>query len=462
MATYTPLAQGAAPTFGTSGQAVKDLQTSLNTKYAGVSGYTPLAVDGKYGALTQAASQFKTPTGGTNTAVNQNGAPVTSPNNVNDPNSAHSYINGNQENDFNSASSNRGDTPPVKDSMQSYTDMFNNLKQSLQPSNDAPTAPKLVDTFNSLRKSQGVTDLETQLADLKSQQKAINDTLNLSKSAENGKPVAMNVIEGRQSEETRQANEKLAPINEQITQISDQLTQKYNVINSLMTYTSKDYETAKADYDKQFSDNIALMGAVKGFQDSQNVQADNARANLSIIYNNLNSGGADINSLSADEKANITKLETQAGLPVGFYASVVNKNPKSDILSTTTRDSNGTKYADVIMRNADGSMSIKSVPLGSVDKSNANGTVADDKNNAYSDINNILDNKTATTRAGIPVRSSDGKLTPEGFQAIVQYGATRGLTKSDILSQYGSELAGGGNNYAGYGLTPSEINKLTL
>jgi hypothetical protein len=54
----------------------------------------------------------------------------------------------------------------------------------------------------------------------------------------------------------------------------------------------------------------------------------------------------------------------QSGLPVGFYKSLQAKNPKQDILSTTTRVSNGKKYADVISRNSDGSLSTKSILIG--------------------------------------------------------------------------------------------------
>lgn len=49
------------PVFGQSGDSVKALQQSLNQKYAGVSGYTPLVVDGKYGPLTQQAVNFQPP-----------------------------------------------------------------------------------------------------------------------------------------------------------------------------------------------------------------------------------------------------------------------------------------------------------------------------------------------------------------------------------------------------------------
>lgn len=58
---YAPLAAGASPAYGTSGDAVKALQTQLNTQNAGQAGYTPLNVDGKYGPLTQAATQYKAP-----------------------------------------------------------------------------------------------------------------------------------------------------------------------------------------------------------------------------------------------------------------------------------------------------------------------------------------------------------------------------------------------------------------
>lgn len=59
MATYTPLSEGQQPAFGTSGPAVSALQAQLNAQYANTPGYTPLKVDGLYGPLTQAATNFK-------------------------------------------------------------------------------------------------------------------------------------------------------------------------------------------------------------------------------------------------------------------------------------------------------------------------------------------------------------------------------------------------------------------
>lgn len=48
-------------TYGSKGSAVSAYQTQLNNQNKGVAGYVPLKVDGMYGPLTQAASQFKAP-----------------------------------------------------------------------------------------------------------------------------------------------------------------------------------------------------------------------------------------------------------------------------------------------------------------------------------------------------------------------------------------------------------------
>lgn len=74
---YTSLQPNQSPTFGTSGDAVKQFQSQLNSQNQGVSGYTPIQVDGFYGPLTQQASQFNstsksTPKVSTTTLSNTN------------------------------------------------------------------------------------------------------------------------------------------------------------------------------------------------------------------------------------------------------------------------------------------------------------------------------------------------------------------------------------------------------
>lgn len=61
MSTYTPTAANVPPAYGQQSAAVLNLQRSLNQKNAGATGYTPLAEDGKFGPLTQAATKFSVP-----------------------------------------------------------------------------------------------------------------------------------------------------------------------------------------------------------------------------------------------------------------------------------------------------------------------------------------------------------------------------------------------------------------
>lgn len=432
--TYTALATGATPSFGTQGKAVAALQTQLNTQNAGKAGYTPLNVDGKYGALTQAAANFKpsTTTAGAGANAGAGGAaPITDPAKVGSATDANNFINSGQKTDFDAATATNGDNPPVKDSTASYEDMFNKLKRDLAPSTPAPAPLNQADTYNNLRATSGINDLESQLTDLKSQAKAITDVNTNQTLDEQGKPVAMNVIDGRISEEERQANERLTPINEQIQNISDQLTTKYNVVNNLMTYGKQDYDSAVASYDKQFSDNIALMSAVKTLGATDNTAVDNARANLQIIYNNLGSGATDATSLSPDEKANITKLETQAGLPVGFYSSIAAKNADGTILSTTTRDDGGTKYADVITKGADGKISVQSYAVGS-----ATTKTSTSKNQANDVASAVLDFEKQIKDKGWAGANPDAYDSYKS-QLVSAYGASAGLALDAAMKTAG-------------------------
>ena len=80
MGNYTPLQAGAVPTLNTSGPAVAALQTQLNQTNAGKAGYVPLAVDSKYGPLTDAAAKLANPS--SQLSVTSKGAATTFTNNA--------------------------------------------------------------------------------------------------------------------------------------------------------------------------------------------------------------------------------------------------------------------------------------------------------------------------------------------------------------------------------------------
>lgn len=72
MATTYSYSKNTDPTkakYGESSSGVLALQQSLNKKFSGQTGYTPLKEDSKYGPLTQAASQFQLPSDQTQTST---------------------------------------------------------------------------------------------------------------------------------------------------------------------------------------------------------------------------------------------------------------------------------------------------------------------------------------------------------------------------------------------------------
>jgi len=203
-----------------------------------------------------------------------------------------------------------------------------------------------------------------------------------------------------------------------------------------MTLKKLDYTTASDEYNTAFSQNLQLFNTVKGIADDQKTDAereqDNARANAQIIYNSIQSGGLDLANISADQKLSITKMEMQAGLPSGFYESLQSKNPKADIVTSTSRESNGSKYVDVIMRNQDGSLTTKSMLVGSVDKGGSgNPTEAETKKGDASKVASQL-----ASRAG-----DDGYVAPEDYKTARKAWVNAGYDAGDFDTRFAKTYA---------------------
>ncbi len=189
-----------------------------------------------------------------------------------------------------------------------------------------------------------------------------------------------------------------------------------------MKYKTLDYNNAKDSYDKELSQNLSLYNAVTG---TVNRDEDNARANLSIIYNSIQNGGSNLDQISPSQKALISSLEVKSGLPQGFYQFLQNKNPKADVLTTTTRDDNGVKYSDVLFRDPKtGQVYSKSYKLGSTTPAAGDKVVkfsADNKNTLVgvglgaSDITG-LENDIAAV--GLDKALEGSGLTPDQQDAV--------------------------------------------
>jgi LysM repeat protein len=211
------------------------------------------------------------------------------------------------------------------------------ITQATKPSTERPTA-NFEQSLQSYRTEYGVESLETQLNDLKAQEQEIYEVMRTRRTAEKGKTVATNVIEGRISEAEAQEYERLSVIQRSIANTTDQLNTKYKLIDSLMQAKQLDYNSAVADYDKEMSNNISIFNTAKNIEESQKSEIeraqDNARSSAQIALNAYASAGLSYEDLSATDKSTLTKLGVQSGLGSNFFSSILNSSSGKQILTT--------------------------------------------------------------------------------------------------------------------------------
>ena len=303
---------------------------------------------------------------------------------------ANKIINENQQQDF--AIKEKEQEPPVREEVEAKGETgltvgeeqaispYMNMFKEMMGGTEIPEAPSLVDLFKDEMTKYGIPELEQQINDYDKQLDDEYALMRERKDYEAGKPVALGVISGKQSEIEKQSMEKIDWINRQKNYAVNQLNTKYNMVNTIMNLTQTDFNNAMTVYTTKFSQAMDMIGFVKGVakdyrdekwrekteeQRQKEREEDTARANLQVIYNQVTGGNIDYNDLNNETKTMISKLEIQSGFPVGFIQNLKNTNPEQDIISTSARtDQGGNKYADIIMRDKDGSISVQNILLG--------------------------------------------------------------------------------------------------
>lgn len=330
-------------------------------------------------------------------------------NNVND------IINSGQDEDIANTPT-ADDAPSRSESRTSrYATAFSEITDIFKPDGSAPDAPNYTDLYNKARKDFNIDDLETYVNDLQTEEEQLYADLRERRTAERGKTVAMNVIEGRIGEAERQQSERIDYITRQKNSAVRQLQNANAAIENMINFTKLDYETARNSYNDQFSQQMTLFNTVKGVVDTEisdeEQEANTARANLNIIYGSIKDGDLDTANLDPAMQYKINQMELAAGLPTGFYENIQSQNPDGKILSTTTRTSGGAKYADVLYQNKDGSITSKAIYLGS-DSSGSGGGSKD-----YSEADLERENRSIISTALNKVRGEDGYVSPDDYVA---------------------------------------------
>lgn len=358
----------------------------------------------------------------------------TAPSNVGSMNDAASFINAKQDQDI--ATATKTDEPPVRNAADDLVSAFKDItgKSSLIPDFKMPDAPNFEESFLKMRQQYGLDSLEQTINDLDLQEQDLQAQLRVNKNNELGKPVALNVIEGRVGEQERNFMERIDFVQRQKSRAVAQLQTANDAIENIMTFRKMDYEVAKDKYNTEFNNNITLFNTIKGaaeFSLSQKErEEDTARANLQIIYNSIADGNADFNSIDESMKMKISKMELQAGLPQGFYQTLKASKPDAKILSTTTRSTGGKKYADVIYQNKDGSLTTQQVLLGS-DAGDGGGkpTESELMRSARSEIATQLNGR----------RGGDGYVAPEDYKKARAAWVSKGFNAKDFDEAFAVE-----------------------
>jgi len=245
------------------------------------------------------------------------------------------------------------------------------LKSQLTPTTPKPEVLSRTTLLDQQKTALGVTELESELNTLKTEERTLLANLRELTGAEEGKPVALNVMAGRITEEQRQAQTKLDYLNVRKATLVDELTTKYNAINTYINYAGMDYQDAVNAYENEFAQNVQVQNLLSGFRQEawkyatdaitinetmkQN-SIDNARANLTTVTNAILSGNMSYGNLSPDEKLNIQKLEIQSGMPVGTI-SKMQISAKDKILGFSSDNS------QAMIMNADGSIGLISTGI---------------------------------------------------------------------------------------------------
>lgn len=256
----------------------------------------------------------------------------------------------------------------IRDSQKIIRDLATKLTGDA--STPPPKPPSMMEMFNQQRQQLGLEPLETQLSNIDSQIERINTGALVANDRTSEAPLNLGAIGNKQNATSREAQRQVALLNVERSAVARQVANKTSTLQMVMDFTQQDFANASQAYSNEFDRNMQTLDLMMTMEDREQTAQDrlatNATANLQTVWNSLQETGASFESLSPDQRRSINEMEMQAGLPVGFFESLPAVVPEGKILSTTTRESGGMKYADVLTRNpATGALEVQSVPLGS-------------------------------------------------------------------------------------------------
>lgn len=250
--------------------------------------------------------------------------------------------------------------------------------EDITKNNPMPQAPNLEQTYGQLREQSGVVSLEGSLNELKALQREQEAIKRQRLNSTRGEVSRMDAIEGRVSQVERQENERIDSLNREIAYKVDQINSANSAISTIMQFKQTDFQNAKSMWETTIQTSLEMYKQFrsdyefdKTFEQKQKErEQDMAMANLTLYTKLISEGNLNFANMPASQKAEIGKLEVQAGLPVGFLSSI-QMTPGANIKYMEARvdQTTGVKYLDMITIMPDGSKKLTTTKLGKADLS---------------------------------------------------------------------------------------------
>ena len=230
------------------------------------------------------------------------------------------------------------------------------IKALVEPSVGLPKPVDWAKMYGGYREEQGVSELEQFVTDISAQEEDLYAGFRQQRTTERGKPVALNVIEGRIGEEERAYLERADYLGRQKKRAVDELNTKYSLINQLMSFERMTYEDTVERYESEFNRNIQMYDIIRGEErdalSDYELSIDRAKANLTVFANAVTAGNISWDDMDDNQKVLVSKLEAQSGMPLGFISNL--KMSPSDRLAAFNE-----KTGEALMFGKDGGFEMR-------------------------------------------------------------------------------------------------------
>lgn len=220
---------------------------------------------------------------------------------------------------------------------------LNNLRA--QAGVTAPTAPNLTKTYEDLRAEQGIGGIEGELTSVreaitKARQSITQEFESLSGEGRTISQVATGT--GVKADEVNRELDRLG-LREQV--LVDQLNTRNRTIENIINLTGKDYDNARADYERTYQRALDGINALSDQRQEERTieqqRVNDAKATLSVYRDALEKGTLSYEKMDPAQKAEMDRLDL-----IAYGVSGVSKlvKPEEKELDTFT-DANGNRIA---------------------------------------------------------------------------------------------------------------------